>query len=255
MSRGILTSFLRRYGAFPGLRLYVAYRLARVLPRGRLVRVDVPDFAHPIFIRARTADPIVLKQALLERAFDFPFPLREGVFVDAGANIGITAALLATRHPRARVIAIELERSNFALMERNTRPYPNIVALHAALWSHVTRVRVRDEAASSWAFQAESASDVEPGVPAWTVDHLLERFAVDRLALLKIDIEGAEREVFSHGVERWIDRFDVLMVELHDSLAPGCSDALDRAVHGKSFTRSTQADYTVLRAGDSQVGS
>lgn len=50
-----------------------------------------------------------------------------------------------------------------------------------------------------------------------------EHFHID---LLKLDIEGAEKEVFLHGSEEWLDQVDVIAVELHDRLEPGCRAAL-----------------------------
>jgi hypothetical protein len=38
--------------------------------------------------------------------------------------------------------------------------------------------------------------------------------------VVKIDIEGCEDDVFADNLE-WIDRFPVIMIELHDWLFPG----------------------------------
>lgn len=44
---------------------------------------------------------------------------------------------------------------------------------------------------------------------------------LDRIDLLKMDIEGSEREVLADP-SAWIDRVDALIVELHDRKKPGC---------------------------------
>jgi hypothetical protein len=40
--------------------------------------------------------------------------------------------------------------------------------------------------------------------------------------ILKIDIEGAEKEVFEDS-SLWIDKVDSLIVELHERMKPGCN--------------------------------
>jgi hypothetical protein len=68
----------------------------------------------------------------------------------------------------------------------------------------------------------------------------MEDYKVDRVNLLKLDIEGSEKEVFSNA-RPWIDRVDAISIELHDRFRPGCSRAFFGAV----------ADFpTELRRGE-----
>ena len=76
----------------------------------------------------------------------------------------------------------------------------------------------------------------EGGVPAVTVQSVLD--SVDlikyRPLLVKIDIEGAEADLFSKNIE-WVDAFPLLMIEPHDFLFvdQGTSASLQEAVLGK----------------------
>ena len=46
----------------------------------------------------------------------------------------------------------------------------------------------------------------------------------DEIDLLKIDIEGAEKEVFgAPDVDEWLSKVKVLTIELHDRMKRGCS--------------------------------
>jgi hypothetical protein len=47
---------------------------------------------------------------------------------------------------------------------------------------------------------------------------------VETVDILKIDVEGAEREIFSTC--NWMDKVKLLAIELHDRDWPGCSDAV-----------------------------
>src|SRR5262249_12045121 len=74
-----------------------------------------------------------------------------------------------------------------------------------------------------WGFQAkENAGLVGTSVEAVTVDTLMTRYGLDFVDLLRVDIEGAEQEVFA-DVSRWIHKVGTIGVELHDRLKTGCS--------------------------------
>jgi hypothetical protein len=59
-----------------------------------------------------------------------------------------------------------------------------------------------------------------------TAGDLIEEYGLDRVNLFKIDIEGAEYEVFSDpGSSEWLTSVDAIAIELHDRFRPGCSRA------------------------------
>jgi hypothetical protein len=55
-----------------------------------------------------------------------------------------------------------------------------------------------------------------------TVDTIMKEQGIDHIDILKIDIEGAEREVF-RDPSSWIGKVDALIVELHEPMKPGCN--------------------------------
>jgi hypothetical protein len=64
-----------------------------------------------------------------------------------------------------------------------------------------------------------------------TVPSLLDAYGIGHVDIFKIDIEGAEKELFEH-CEAWIARVDALIVELHDRMKPGCSDSFNTGALG-----------------------
>ena len=55
-----------------------------------------------------------------------------------------------------------------------------------------------------------------------TVDTLMKEHGIDHIDILKIDIEGAEKEVF-RDPSAWIGKVDALIVELHERMKLGCN--------------------------------
>ena len=245
---------IARFGWWRGLRLALQLRLARLLPKGVMVRADVPIFAYPVFLRAGTSDRQVLREILREPAFDVVQAIRPDFIVDAGANIGLVSALLATHYPQAYIIALEIDPQNYRVLQRNVAPYPRVTSLHAGLWSHATELVVENPDADAWAFRAcerrdagnDAAHRPEISVPAFDVGGLIARFGLPRVDLLKVDIEGGEREVFGAGSEKWLDRVCAIVVELHDRLLPDCSRVVLGALAGRfSHVHSGSVDVFI----------
>jgi FkbM family methyltransferase len=221
--RGILSS----YSLF-GPRGVALVAKARVLGRSIEVPVSISGVEFPVYIRLRTTDVSLLSEMLHGAEYDLDLPSSPRVIVDAGANIGLTSIFYANKYPQARVLAIEPELSNFKMLKKNTALYANITCIRAALWKNDTTVTIADSGLGHWGFQAVEEKDSGQAgscqVEAISVDSLMARFAVGYIDLLRVDIEGAEQEVFENA-SRWIDNVGVIAIELHDRLRAGCSRA------------------------------
>jgi FkbM family methyltransferase len=195
---------------------------------------------EPVAVRVRRpgSDISVFHQVFVYREYDDPcLPADARLVVDAGANVGYASLFFAARYASATVVAIEPEQENFEALVRNVRDNPRIEPVRAALWPTRGTVGIANPEARAWAFQvtAETDGDVEAlGVP-----DLLARFVSPNgsIDVLKIDIEGAEKELFEAGVDGWIDRVGTLVLETHDRLRPGCSDAVSNALSGRPYRR------------------
>jgi FkbM family methyltransferase len=186
----------------------------------------------------KTTDHLAYAQVLLGREYEFDLPFSPRFIVDAGANIGMTSLYFAHRFPRAKVIAVEAEASNFDVLTRNVRPYPSILAIHAALWSRdgeisISELDITSGHGGEWAFFAHEGPGVK--VRAITMPTLMKENRIPCVDLLKVDIEGAEKEVFEAC--DWMRNIRCLMIELHDRFKPGCSEAVNSAAQGYSRIR------------------
>ena len=123
--------YYRVAGIF-GVLIAAAHRL---LGRPTEIVLRPPGIPCRVHIRIGTTDEGAYEQVLLEHQYAIDLPFSPRVIVDAGANIGTTSIYFAHRYPEARIIAIEAEASNFALLSKNVEPYARITPIHAALWS------------------------------------------------------------------------------------------------------------------------
>ena len=70
----------------------------------------------------------------------------------------------------------------------------------------------------------KTTADDRDALRTTTVKKLLANSDFDEIDLLKVDIEGAEKEVFAApDVDEWLSKVKVLTIELHDRMKLGCS--------------------------------
>jgi FkbM family methyltransferase len=109
------------------------------------------------------------------------------------------------------------------MLKKNTANYENIIPLNAALWNKNEDVCVIDMHKGNDSFQVENNSIVaSQKINAFTVDAIMDMFNLPKIDLLKIDIEGAEKEVFE-STPAWLSNVNTIAIELHERLKPGCN--------------------------------
>lgn len=241
--------YRRTYGFRDGMRVALQVRRAHyVYPPGALVSIVIPGLRSPVFLRARTADVAVFRQIFGYRELDIEICETPTFIIDAGAHIGLSSIWLSHRFPGAYIVALEVEASNFSLLKKNTASYKKIIPINKALWWKRTVLEIEDPTVDNWEYRiTQATSRGANSVEAVTVQDILLEYGRDRIDLLKMDIEGAELDIFTHHYQSWIDRVQVIFVELHDRFRLGCKDAMRKAIAGRHFTESMSGEYTILR--------
>lgn len=175
-------------------------RLARVLLGAGDVRVDI---GGGTYVDGPLDDWMMLWTFMRLHERDRPFQrslelLQPGdVAVDVGANLGIWSLLAARRARAARIHAFEPSPAMADRLARHARinDAPAIIVRSAAVGAEngsmaFFEAHGRNTGAS--ALVRRRADDVEVRVPVVTLDAYVERERIDRVDLLKVDVEGAE---------------------------------------------------------------
>ncbi len=155
---------------------------------------------------------------------------RRPLIVDCGANIGMSTVYFEECFPEALVVAIEPERSNFEVLRRTVRTQESSICLNAAISNADGEVRLVDPGYGQWGFQTTRSSGSNPNattVPALSFRTVLAHAAEQTVFepfLAKVDIEGAEEELFASDTA-WVDLFPVIVIELHDWMLPGTGNS------------------------------
>lgn len=214
------------------------------------VRIFLRPLGRHVVIRRLTTDLACLQKVFVGNEYQCPFQLAPELIVDAGANIGMATLFFAHHYPNARIIAIEPESSNFTMLQTNCEGIKNITLIKSALWSNACRLRIADSDAAAWAFSVTDqlpVDDRSEPVMATTIPEILDRMNAIQIDLLKLDIEGAELELFSVGSEKWLNRVCNIVIELHDRYVPGCAKAFYSALSSRNFVQELRGENIFVK--------
>lgn len=255
-------NYLKRFGLWPGLRLLLQVE-RRLPPSSTKSRpFDVPGLAGPVWLRESVADHATFWQCMTQAQYDFDcFPqaarllqcyeeaLRAGrapLIIDCGANIGLASVWYANRLPRARIIAIEPDADNFAVLQKNIAPYAGqITALQGGVWPHSAHLRISNPDGGSAAFRVEELAVMQPGaLRGYSMDELCTLASDNSPLIVKIDIEGAQGELFAENTA-WVGRTRLLALELDDWQMPW------RGTSRSFFRCLSQYPFDYLLGGES----
>jgi FkbM family methyltransferase len=226
------------FGFFRGFAFLIS-AVARPHARAREVKVTIPGRPLSVLVRPGTTDLAVFNTTYRTEQYNYEFNKPPKVIVDAGAYTGLSTVYFATKYPEATVIAIEPDPTNFDLLVRNTLGLANVHPVRAALWSNNEQVELTDPGKGHWAFRVTELGDsvsakIRSGnvgqkqVAAVTVPGLINEYGLSYIDLLKLDIEGSEKEVLASSAP-WISHVGAICIELHDRFKPGCSREFYRA--------------------------
>lgn len=257
-----LPNYLRKYGLTRGFSLF--RDIERPLPHNssQVRAFRVPGYVQPIHLRDSISDHATfwqcivrdqyavdafLQAAALRRAYaDRVARGERPLIIDCGGNIGLSTLYLAAAWPQARIVVVEPDDANFAMLKRNTAHLGDrVTALQGGIWNRPVRLKIDDPSAGSAAFRvSEHAVEGGEGLRAYTIDEVCDLAGEDHPLIVKLDIEGAQARLFADNTA-WVARSDLIVLELDDWQLPwqGSSRSFFAALAGLPF------DY--LMAGES----
>ena len=157
-----------------------------------------------------------------DRIYNQFLPLiKEGTLaIDIGANVGLVSMFLS--HAFERVISLEPSWEHFDALNRNLQvnKITNVKPLKKALYikngefpfgGPTNNKTMRSLHMGTWV-DGKSSEMVE----TITFDKLFEDEKIERVNLLKLDMEGTETEIFSsEGFQKVADKIDTIIYETH----------------------------------------
>ena len=218
-------------------RVVLGTRFPRLRPAPAVVRLG-PD-GHGMEV-ASPGELTVMRGVFVDREYESRTDAPKRVIFDLGANIGLATLFLQRRHPQARIVSVEADHRTHGRLVANVGDLPGVTVLHRAVAGADGPVRfypARESIGSSVVPRRGSLPPVD--TPGSTVASLMREVGVDRVDLLKIDIEGAEFEALRQTP---LDRVGEIIVEVHYDLGPGDDEIV------RDLLRDFRLDFKPLPA-------
>jgi FkbM family methyltransferase len=203
----LLFKYMHRFGVVKGFLLFIQLRYINK------EEIYLSEFGK-VHLRRNTSDFDVFNQVMVSKEYDLALPDNPAFIIDGGANIGLTSMYLSHKYPHATIVSIEPDEKNFLQLKKNTAGYLNIQPLKKALWGKEENVYI----SNSNSADSHTVNNNDKGVvtETVTVSSLLNEYKYGIVDLLKMDVEGAEKEIFETLPLDWLSKVKVLAIEVHD---------------------------------------
>ncbi|WP_171814664.1 FkbM family methyltransferase [Halopiger xanaduensis] len=216
---------------------------------GRTVRFDVSTLPEYNRVSSFLDEEAVIDAIVSELRDD-------DVYWDVGANIGTHALLPAAAHPGARIIAVEPHHRNVAKLIRNKtlNESDSVTILPIALSDHTGTATLRgaDDRPGYGSFSlGDDTEETVADVPVRPGDDVIAD-GVPKPSVVKIDVEGAEREVLD-GLSETLAEGSIRTVfcEVHRHEGVDESDVVGRLEDREyDVSRITERGPTVFLKAD-----
>jgi FkbM family methyltransferase len=168
---------------------------------------------------------------------------KKPLIVDCGANIGASVLWFSARYPEAHIVAVEPAPDNFALLRKNCVGL-NIDLRQAGIGPDDGRAWLSDPNGGGMGYRTNACHD-GIDIEILSLETLMASKPASGYApfLLKVDIEGAEKSLFTCSAPL-LDQFPIIIMEPHDWMLPGQQTSVEffrfHAQAGREFSMKNE---------------
>ena len=236
---------------FSNLKKHLSFREAisiyLKIKKGNYDSFRLKKLQHPFSMRKNPYDYATFEEVLLREDYNIDFGFEPRTIIDGGANIGLTSIYFASKYPNAKIVSVEPDKENFLQLEKNTKPYQGISVLNAGIWNRKANLEIVDAGLGNNAFTVKEVKDESKNsIKALPISDIVDLQQWKNADVVKLDIEGSEKNVFETGYELWLPNVKVLIVELHDRMMKGCSETVFNAVSKYNFSKEIKGENHIF---------
>lgn len=182
----------------------------------------------------------IVKEVWFEHRYNPPDLKIEktGVIVDIGANVGVFS-VYARSLTSGQILAVEPFAENCLRLRRNLKRnrVKNVIVEQAAISNQTGKRRLFAQTSDSGhSFYLADKSTDSLWVKTYTLTDLLKKHAVTHVALLKVDCEGEEGELFSSLPDSTLQAIGAIALEFHDNCSTLSHQQLEKLLTKAGFT-------------------
>jgi FkbM family methyltransferase len=170
-------------------------------------------------------------------AHDIASQIKDGdVILDVGANVGLFSIQYAKLKPNTKIISLEPFPVNFQCLQKNLDSFKikNVESYElglSILGGERQMISVGDRSLDHRMLSAENQSDKSDSaeqsknqlkfqIRSISLEQVFSMFKIQEIALIKMDIEGGENEIFASITKDSLEKIRCLAIEYHDNIVP-----------------------------------
>ncbi len=179
--------------------------------------------------------------------YDLPGMATPDWILDLGANIGVASVYYREKYPKAEIVAVECEKSNFQVLEQNVE-HLRVRTIQAGIWNRQCRLKIETATEEKDAFQCVETGEKGQGTfEGVDIDTLINQYHMQGCIMIKMDIEGAEKNIFEHFEDaKWPDMIQTMIIEIHEWMYEGLTKDIVSKMKARGFKGRRDKDVVIF---------
>lgn len=149
------------------------------------------------------------------------------VVVDLGSSVGIFTSYALSRNPNLKYICVELNPNFHKICTDTFKDNPNVIPINAAIYkTSGEKIIVNSVREDLYDFGNTVVNNLYIGqnfkseINTISLYDIVNTYNIDKIDLLKVDIEGYEYELFENLSDEFLSKVDKIHFEFHNCQDP-----------------------------------
>lgn len=209
--------------------------------------IAIPREKITLELREKTKDLETFGEIFLSNIYNIDLPIIPLTIIDAGANVGLATIFFRIKYKQSKIVSIEIEKNNIEMIKKNTKFLKNIEIIEKSLYNKKSFFKICDPFNATNSFQIKEVLENDNyDIESITLDDILRNQNWETIDILKIDIEGSEKQLFDSNYENWLPKTKIIMIETHDRMFPKCSYTVMNTINKYNFILYTTNEGTLI---------
>ena len=167
------------------------------------------------------------------------------LIIDCGSNIGSSTRYFNEIFKKSKIIAIEPEKNNFSFSKLNVSTN-DVKLINSAVSSSKKNFEIRknNDPRAHTVNYLNRPKNNKHNKKTFLIDQIVNQYKNYLPFIIKIDIEGAESDLFKKNI-KWLNDFKIIIIELHDWMMPNKSISSSFIKSLSSTLKKTRRDLII----------